>query len=714
VKLANLKRLPSAIALSAVAISCLILATGTCSAQQPYLGIYFDEYGYWSRDFRVFESPMIFDGYLILYNTDLYVTAVEFRLEIPSNIAVFDVEYNDNYSISIGNVQSGISIAFWPPLDVGTERCILCKYTFFAMDNCGAGLDDGMGSPIIVSPHTDSGYLRGTYYPDHELFDITGEMSFLCSDHWPPVLSDVQVNSPRSVRAWFNQCVWNWLGYDDSFILYTTAEPHDTIEVTSALKNVPYDVSGVDFLVYFESPMQEGVSYTLEAFACCECNGCATSTRSFVYEGGFADIPDVVVTHWIDYNFGIWETPFDLAIANGCNEVELDYEVRNLGMAACGPFLVRIKAGPRDGSEDITVWSDSCSGLDVDGTFGGTVSVIVPWIPSLLGYLWFEADHPDWIAEVNEENNARFYWFNNYRPEIISIEDVPDDSGGQVELSFHGSWLDIESPMEGDIYQIMRQDRATGEWEEVHQLEARSYTIYTFVVPTEIDSSDASESYWTTFMVDYPRSLYAMSSSCPDSGYSVNDLVPTAALLLASSVETTGGSILLRWSFTESPDFREFSVSRAVLDGTYQNIGSLPVSPGEYSFEFEDISAEPAVKYIYRVEYTDGDETHILFETEPAGLPPRPFALHQNHPNPFNPSTEIGFSLPVPSTVTLDIFDVSGKRIRRLLEESRPAGNHSVHWDGLDDNGSRAISGVYFYRLTAGINTHSRKMILLR
>ncbi len=179
-------------------------------------------------------------------------------------------------------------------------------------------------------------------------------------------------------------------------------------------------------------------------------------------------------------------------------------------------------------------------------------------------------------------------------------------------------------------------------------------------------------------------------------------------------METTGGSIVLRWALTESPDFREFSVSRAVLDGTYQNIGSLPVSPGEYSFEFEDISAEPAVKYIYRVEYTDGDETHILFETEPAGLPPLPFALHQNHPNPFNPSTEIGFSLPVPSTVTLDIFDVSGKRIRRLLEERRPAGNHSVHWDGLDDRGSRAISGVYFYRLTAGINTHSRKMILLR
>ncbi len=460
--------------------------------------------------------------------------------------------------------------------------------------------------------------------------------------------------------------------------------------------------------------MQEGMSYTIEAMGCGELYGCGTSSLSFVYEGGFEDLPDIVVTHWIDYDSGTNDYSILNQTNSAYNEVELVYSLRNLGTAACGPFLARIRAETRDGSGAVTIWSDSCSGLDVNGTFEGTVSVIVPWIPSSSGYLWFEADHPGWVAELNEENNNRLCWFNNYRPEIISIEDVPDDYGGEVELTFHGSWYEIGILAEGDIYRILRQDRTTCEWEDIHQFDATSDTFYTCTVPTIIDSSGATESYWSVFMIEYYKSSYLEYSSCPDSGYSVNDLGPTAVLLVSSSIQTAGESIVLKWGVTESPDFGEFSVSRAGPDGRFQRIGSLPVPPGECSFEFEDRSAERGVEYIYRVEYADGNETLILFETEPAGLPRLPFALHQNRPNPFNPSTEIGFSLPGSSLVTLDIYDVSGKRVRCLLEESRPAGNHSVHWDGLDDSGSPAVSGVYFYRLTAGKNAFSRKMILLR
>ena len=206
---------------------------------------------------------------------------------------------------------------------------------------------------------------------------------------------------------------------------------------------------------------------------------------------------------------------------------------------------------------------------------------------------------------------------------------------------------------------------------------------------------------------------YSSHTSCPDSGYSVNDAT-VAVLLASSSAEIVGGSVILRWSVSESSGLEGFIVSRARPDRRYHTIAAIPASPGEMNFEFEDPSVEPDVSYTFRVEYIDADGTHTLFETEPLGLPPLPFALHQNSPNPFNPSTEIGFSLPRPSEVVLDIYDISGKRVRRLLEEHRPAGQHTAQWNGLDERGSPVVSGVYFYRLMAGKQSDSRKMILLR
>jgi len=104
-------------------------------------------------------------------------------------------------------------------------------------------------------------------------------------------------------------------------------------------------------------------------------------------------------------------------------------------------------------------------------------------------------------------------------------------------------------------------------------------------------------------------------------------------------------------------------------------------------------------------EYTDAGDA--------AAVPPA-FDLHNNYPNPFNPRTEISFSLPGPSAVTIEIFDVSGKRVRRLIDGNLPAGPHSVAWDGLGEDGTQAASGVYFYLLTADGHRLSRKMVLLR
>jgi hypothetical protein len=80
---------------------------------------------------------------------------------------------------------------------------------------------------------------------------------------------------------------------------------------------------------------------------------------------------------------------------------------------------------------------------------------------------------------------------------------------------------------------------------------------------------------------------------------------------------------------------------------------------------------------------------------------PSEFRLYQNYPNPFNPETEIKFQLAQDSYVTLSIFNVSGERIRTLVNEQKEAGYHRAIWDGRDESGRQVASGIYLYRIEA-------------
>ncbi len=91
---------------------------------------------------------------------------------------------------------------------------------------------------------------------------------------------------------------------------------------------------------------------------------------------------------------------------------------------------------------------------------------------------------------------------------------------------------------------------------------------------------------------------------------------------------------------------------------------------------------------------------------------PSDYSLSQNHPNPFNPSTEIRFSIPRVAEVTLEIFNIIGQKVNTLADKRLPAGEHAVTWDGCDKSGKKVVSGIYLYRLTAGEYTSSKRMIL--
>ena len=88
---------------------------------------------------------------------------------------------------------------------------------------------------------------------------------------------------------------------------------------------------------------------------------------------------------------------------------------------------------------------------------------------------------------------------------------------------------------------------------------------------------------------------------------------------------------------------------------------------------------------------------------------PRSFGLCQNYPNPFNPTTTISYDLPKAAYVTLKVYDLLGREITTLIDESKQPGTYTATWDA-----SSRASGLYFYRMTAGEFVETKKAVLLR
>ena len=107
-------------------------------------------------------------------------------------------------------------------------------------------------------------------------------------------------------------------------------------------------------------------------------------------------------------------------------------------------------------------------------------------------------------------------------------------------------------------------------------------------------------------------------------------------------------------------------------------------------------------------------EVNWLAVHEQSELVPAQFALHQNFPNPFNPTTTFRFDLPGESEVRLAVYDMLGREVALLLRDNLPAGTHSVNWAGLNDKGTPVSTGIYYVKFVADEFLETRKVTLLK
>jgi flagellar hook assembly protein FlgD len=93
---------------------------------------------------------------------------------------------------------------------------------------------------------------------------------------------------------------------------------------------------------------------------------------------------------------------------------------------------------------------------------------------------------------------------------------------------------------------------------------------------------------------------------------------------------------------------------------------------------------------------------------------PMVYELSNNYPNPFNPSTTIGYAIPHIGVVSIDVYDILGHQITTLLSKTMPAGYYEVSWDGRDQYGRSVSTGIYFYTLNTGKTRIVKRMLFIK
>ncbi len=208
---------------------------------------------------------------------------------------------------------------------------------------------------------------------------------------------------------------------------------------------------------------------------------------------------------------------------------------------------------------------------------------------------------------------------------------------------------------------------------------------------------------------------YTILHGAPGSEITFVALEKTATLLLGYDVKRLVESIEISWELSAMDEGVAFRVLRAEAPSVdFVELPGQEFFARGLEFVYEDGSLEPGTTYRYRIEYIDGTDRMVLFETDDVTIPALRLALHQNVPNPFNPLTSIKYVTGEDGYVRLEVYDVSGRHVRTLVDAFQSKGQYTVDWNGIDNQGGSVSSGVYFYRLMAGKRVLNRKMVLLR
>ncbi len=249
-------------------------------------------------------------------------------------------------------------------------------------------------------------------------------------------------------------------------------------------------------------------------------------------------------------------------------------------------------------------------------------------------------------------------------------------------------------------------------WDFLGSVLARSEANYGFVAPTLRDSVAYN------FMVSaHTANPLVFGNSNVVAGTSTDNLAPNAVQL---SGAPQSGFVQLNWSEPDNEEAKFYSVYRRLSSEPGFGTAIATVSTRDY----RDTNIQRNTSYVYAVTATDFGSNESkrsnelpVTSTAVAGQNvelPTSYALNNNYPNPFNPTTMITYQIPKAGEVKLTIINSLGQKVRTLVAGQIAAGYHQAVWDARDDNGNLVGSGTYLYRIEAGNFVQTKKLVLMK
>ncbi len=187
---------------------------------------------------------------------------------------------------------------------------------------------------------------------------------------------------------------------------------------------------------------------------------------------------------------------------------------------------------------------------------------------------------------------------------------------------------------------------------------------------------------------------------------------PVSVLITNFEATAHDGKVQIRWDVWSDESLESIVLYRSERDRRPVAIMRSAFDPITRTYVDENVT--PGTAYQYELVIVTQSGGQIRSPAASVTVPALANALGQNHPNPFNPSTSIEYTLNERRPAALSIFDARGRLVAQLDQGAPDVGSHRVEWNGRDASGNPVASGVYFYRLDGFAELGIRKMVLLK
>ncbi len=348
----------------------------------------------------------------------------------------------------------------------------------------------------------------------------------------------------------------------------------------------------------------------------------------------------------------------------------------------------------------------------------------------------------------------RYGYWGHPEPVITSVADIPGDQGGKVKVNWTASNWDVlnlrtityysvwravdaaalqsgqaaaaivaspshvSADFRGKAYWVQHAPQADYYWEWVGNQDARYLPTYSFSAATRADSTSQGSAQHDFMVFSQTADDFTFWPSNVVSGHSVDNLAPAAPLYLTA--QRIGNYVYLKWNRVHVPDLKDYAVYRATSSG----VTPVPANflSNANDSVLTDTNAPVSVLHyivtaldVHQNQSAPSNEATVSAATGVGNTPSiTQLTVLANHPNPFTGSTELEIGLPSASDITVEIYDVAGRRVSEISIKQANAGWQRIPFTGHDTGGHALASGVYFYRVHAAGMTVTRKMVIAR